>query len=187
MKFEVEVDARDLLESIDEICKEEAEKIKATITLKSAFVSDIFDIQDNASKLSSVLVQPTDIGIYIFMVNANASVDCKGKGVFDSVTYAAKTNKNLKRKSFNRSDCLYIGKAEKALQKRISEHIGLPHGKKTYSLRLGTPERQHIKSALCLYTFVLKKPFKNYEKVLLPIVEGYLHGSMLPKIGSKRA
>ena len=187
MKIEVDVNAGDLFESIDVLCKKEATIIRDFINSKSIFVSDIFILQDNASKLNHITAKNTDVGIYIFMVAANVPLNGIGVANFDSVSYAAKTNNNFKGASFTANDCLYVGKAETKLYKRIEEHTDVPSGIKTYSLRLGTKERQHVKGSLCLYTFILKKEFKKYKKVLLPIVEGYLHDFMLPKAGSKRA
>ena len=190
MKYnmKLEVNAGDLFSSIDELCRNEASNIMDAIKSKVGFSSELFTLHSNAMKLSAVSVQKGYVGIYMFMFDANAHLNSKSAGVakFDSVSYAAKTNNNLKGTNFQVNDCLYLGKSEKNLYKRIVEHVGVPSGKKTYSLRLGEPERKHIKSSLCLYTFVLKKEFKKYKKVLLPIVEGYLHDLMLPKVGSKR-
>lgn len=187
MKIEVDVNAGDLLESINELCKNEATKIRDSINSKSSFVSDVFILKDNASKLNHITAKNTDVGIYIFIVTANVPLNGSGVADFDSVSYAAKTNNKLKGRTFKSSDCLYLGKSETNLYKRIEEHTCVPSGPKTYSLRLGTTERQHVKSSLRLYTFTLKNEFKKYKKVLLPIVEGYLHDFMLPKVGSKRA
>ena len=187
MKIEVEVDARDLLECIDDLCKEEAIKIRDTIKSKSIFVSDVFYLQDNGSKLNHVTVQTNDVGVYIFMVDSNVSLNCSGIAEFNSVPYAAKTNNNFKGASLKADDCLYVGKSETNLSERIAEHSDFPSGNNTYSLRLGAAERKYVKPSLCIYTFVLKKEFEKYKKALLPFVEGYLHDFMLPKVGSKRA
>ena len=184
--MKLEVNAGELFASIDELCRNEANNIRDTIKLKAGFASKIFTLQSNALKLNSVSVKVGAVGIYVFMVDTNVSLNGTGVAKFDSVSYAAKTNNRLKGTNFQASDCLYLGKSEKNLYKRIREHIGVPSGKKTYSLRLGEPERKHIKNSLCLYTFVLKKEFKKYKKVLLPIVEGYLHDLLLPQVGSKR-
>ena len=184
-KKQMEDNFFDLLTKINQMCATESEKIKNFYDgVDTNFQSELFELKDNKSKLNCLQVSGTEVGIYIFIVESNFCIDARS---FDSVKYAAQTNDYLSIDGcLKRGDCFYLGKSESDILGRINEHIN-NKTTKTYSLRLNYEERIYTKEHLRLYSFVLKDHFKKYKKLLLSVVESYLHESLHPKVGSKRA
>lgn len=90
-------------------------------------------------------------------------------------------------RTLSAGDTLYIGKSEDDLEKRINQHINLEEDSSTYSLKLSSANRkQLLSSKLRVVCFIMKPKYKNHIKILLPVVERYLHKELTPLVGSAK-
>lgn len=94
-------------------------------------------------------------GIYIFKTTKKTQLNPQ---VFDSVKYAAKTNKNFPNDGqVETGKYAYVGKSEDSVKKRLEEHIK-QCPKTTYSLRLFDRKRKSLKS-VCPLRFIILKTY----------------------------
>lgn len=181
--MKLETSSEDIFQSVESSLRNEASIILQMIYNNVKVTSNLFDVIDFSNQ--SCTAKENDIGIYVFMMIKTTPVDFNSL-CFNDTKYGAKTNRNLSSTSFLVGDCLYLGKSETGISARVAEHMN-PTSTTTYSLRLNAMERQHVINNVGIYTFVLKKEYEKYKKLILPVVEGYLHDNLHPKVGSKRA
>lgn len=180
MELTIDVSGEKLFETLELFLEKEAEKIKDFI-LNGANVSlDLFDMVNNNDETCDTSAIKNTGGVYVFMMIKNTPVN-----KFNAVNYGAKTNNNLNGTTFPVSKCFYLGKSENSLLERLKEHL-TKSSSTTYSLKLNDVNRQHVLGNISLYTFVLRNEYLDYKKIILSVVESFLHDSLAPMVGSKR-
>lgn len=170
------------MQKIGSILKEDAKKISGTIQEKLEYDSNILELSymDRIPKEMNTL-KCEKSGVYVFVATKEISATN-----FDNVEYAPKI-RDEKLINFNKGDILYLGKSESSLTTRLKEHIEGPTAKKTYALRLSHENRVHSIESLELYVFSLKKNYMQNKKIILLLLESYLHSMLNPKVGTKRS
>lgn len=169
-------------QKIGSILTEDAKKISDAIQTKQKYDSNILELSymDRIPKEIDTL-KCKNSGVYVFV----ATKEIKTK-YFNDVEYAPKI-KDKSLMSFNKGDILYLGKSEDSLTTRLKEHIEGPTAEKTYALRLSHENRVHSVDSLELYVFSLKKNYMQNKKIILLLLESYLHSMLNPKVGTKRS
>ena len=180
MELTIDVSSEKLFETLGLFLEKEAEKIKNIILNGTNASLDLFDIVNNNDKTCNISTIKNTCGIYVFMMINNTPVNN-----FNYVNYGAKTNNNLNGSNFSVNKCFYLGKSENSLVKRLNEHL-IDSPSTTYSLKLDDINRQHVRGNISLYTFVLRNVYLNYKKIILSVVESFLHDSLTPMVGTIR-
>jgi len=189
MAVKLRVDLNAVLDSVDEYLESEAQQLVLVVTedeqqLKEdslfTFV-DCMKIENMDSFVDENNCKDCP-GVYIFKLTENVQI-----GTFNDTNYASQIKEEfvLSKQDFDKNEILYLGKSENDIATRINQHIK-NNTEKTYSLRLNDNDRKHLYGKLKVYIFVLKKEYKKYNKVIVAGVEGYLHKSLKPVVGSKR-
>lgn len=181
-------DLKTLLDQIDNLSKQEVKLIASTLK-GNAYHSDLFEKHDDIVVNSSgdwITLEANAGGLYIFTVNNSIEVNIKD---FNDVNKATQ----LKHKTgvstihFEKGDTLYVGKSEDDLQNRINQHIGLREDSCTYSLKLSSEKRKFLfKNNLSVSYFTIKAEYQKHKKILLPVIERYLHKELSPLVGSAK-
>lgn len=99
-------------------------------------------------------------GVYVFKAKESSKIP-------DGAT----RHKNCpNKKEIQKNGLIYAGAASKSLVSRINDHFkGIDS--KTLSLHINND----LKKVCCVFGFALKEEFKNYSKIIVPLVEKFLH------------
>lgn len=189
MAVKLSVDLKAVLDSVNEYLESEAQQLVLVVTedeqqLKEDSLFSLVDCMEIES-MDSVVDKNNckDCpGVYVFKLTEDVQI-----GAFNDTNYASQIKEEfvLSKQNFDKNEILYLGKSEKDIASRINQHIN-NSTQKTYSLRLNDDNRKHLYGKLKVYIFVLKEEYKNYNKVIVSGVEGYLHEKLNPVVGSKR-
>lgn len=180
MEVTINIETEKLFEALETLFKEEANRIEIMIKNKTIDKLDLFEVVNFNDKTTTICCGPKKCGIYVFMMVNDTLINN-----FNDVNYGAKTNKNLTDSYFPSNKCFYLGKSETDIEERIMEHLS-QSSSTTYSLKLDDINRQHVKGNIALYAFVLKNEFMEFKKIILSVVESFLHDSLTPMVGTKR-
>ena len=170
------------LQKIESILIKEANKISCSIQENQGYHSNLLELSymERVQKEMNTF-KCENSGVYVFVVTKEVNVNN-----FNDVEFAPKV-KGTNLKAFNKGDILYLGKSEDSLTTRLKEHIEGPTAEKTYALRLSHENRVHSIDSLELYVFSLKKNYIQNKKIILLLLESYLHSMINPKVGTKRS
>lgn len=182
-------DLKALLDQIDKLCKREVRAIASALK-GNAYHSDLFEKHSDIVISSSEDLVTWGVklgGLYIFIMKKSVvDVDIED---FNDVKKATKLKhkKGVSTISFEEGDTLYVGKSEDDLRDRINQHINLCEDSTTYSLKLSSDKRKFLlENKLMVSCFTLKAEHEKHKKILLPIIERYLHKELSPLVGSAK-
>ena len=177
-----------LLDQIDKLSEKEVELIVSALN-GSNYDGDLFKKIDNILIRSSddlVTLKSKIGGLYVFTVTNTVYVDIKD---FNDVNKSTKLRhkKGLSTTCFKKGDTLYVGKSEDDLKDRITQHISLCEDSSTYSLKLSSEKRKFLlENGLMVSCFTIKTEYEKYKKIILPVIERYLHKELSPLVGSAK-
>lgn len=182
-------DLKTLLEQIDKLGKCEVKSIASALK-GSNYHSDLLekcsDIKISPSK-DLVMLEAKLGGLYIFTIkNTVADVDIIEFNDVEKAT-KLKRKKGVSTISFEEGNTLYVGKSEDDLRERINQHISLCEDSSTYSLKLSSEKRKFLlENKLMVSCFTIKTEYEKYKKIILPVIERYLHKELSPLVGSSK-
>ena len=118
-------------------------------------------------------------GVYVFKMIDDYEVDKD----FNKYPYSVKP-KDVNKKKFVKDEILYVGKSN-SLITRTHQHYS-DTAQTPYSLKLGWDIRKELKEKSIMVLFFLKKEYKDFGNVIIPITEEMLHEKLKPLTGSPR-